>query len=271
MTMRRSRGRDPLISRRARSAKRDQGPPTGRRTRWAIAVLTGLTAVGVTLALLIGPDEDAGALQGDETGPRAVTTEEAGRLALTRFRNYAAGGRAVTIIVPNTAGTLTVTASVDFRAKTGSGTVQGDGRNAAGEGLIRWTPTTVMFHPVTTSPQPPPESGWSSRALQTTGSALDTALSIVLGLAGDRPENALLLIQNGATWIARDEVAGHRTDVMTGPNARGTDDTSGTVRYWIADDGTMFRVQVAVASEPEPVLIDFDTHPYVPVQPVPGG
>ncbi|WP_285664738.1 hypothetical protein [Actinorhabdospora filicis] len=234
-----------------------------------MAVLAGLTIAGVATALLIGADDDAGA-QGDD-GPRAVTSEEADRLALTRFRNYEAGGRAVTITVPNTGGELTVTASVDFRAKSGYGTVQGNGRNTSSDGLIQWTLTTVRFHPEIDSAGPPPASGWSSRPLQTSGSALDTALSIVLGLGSDRPENALLLAQNGATWISRDELSGHRTDVMTGPNAHGTNDTSGTVRYWIADDGTMFRVQVAVASEPKPVLIDFDTHSYVPVQPVPSG
>lgn len=273
MTMKRPRSGDPLASRGIRRGKREPNPARrerpwwkAARSRWAMAVLACLAVAGVAAALLIGSD---GTGKGDDTGPRAVTSDEAGRLALTRFRNYEAGGRAVTITVPNTGGELTVTSSVDFRSKTGYGVVRGDGRNASSDGLIQWTLTTVLFHPMVDAPGPPPSSGWSSRALQTSGSALDTALSIILGLGSDRPENALLLAQNGATWIARDELAGHPTDVMTGPNARGTNDTSGNVRYWIADDGTMFRVQVAVASEPKPVVIDFDTHSYVPVQPVP--
>jgi hypothetical protein len=54
-------------------------------------------------------------------------------------------------------------------------------------------------------------------------------------------------------------VHGHRVDIMIGPHAGGPAGTSGTVRYWIGSDGTRYRVQASVASEPQPVVIDFDT------------
>ncbi|MGW4381081.1 hypothetical protein [Kitasatospora sp. NPDC004531] len=223
--------------------------------------------MAATAALLLVGGEDGAA------GPRALTSDEAGRLALTRFRNYEAGGRAVTITVPGTGGELVVTASVDYRTKTGYGTVHGSGRDASSDGLIQWTPTTVRVLPTAeapaTAPPAPPASGWSARPLRSTGNTLDAALSIALGLGSDRPENALLLTQNGARWLSRADLNGHRTDVMTGPNARGTSDTSDSVRYWIDPDGTMFRVQAAVASEPKPVVIDFDTHASAPVPPAP--
>ncbi len=57
---------------------------------------------------------------------------------------------------------------------------------------------------------------------------------------------------------------------MTGPDAGAKPGTAGSVRYWIGSDGTMYRVQVDVASEPQPVVIDFGTGEYVPVRPVPG-
>ncbi|MFI1097557.1 hypothetical protein [Streptomyces sp. NPDC020917] len=208
------------------------------------------------------------------TGTRPVTSDEANRLAITRFRNYQAGGRAVTITVPGTAGGLVVTGSLDYRGKLGYGTVRGTGRDTSSDGLIEWTATTVLVHPMADppahAPASPPPSGWFSRPLQPSGSSLDTSLTIALGLGSDRPDNAELLPQNGAVRIGHDQVAGHRVDVMTGPHARTAAGTAGAVRYWIGADGTMYRVRVGVASQSQPVVIDFDTQQYVPVHPVPG-
>nr|WP_202446785.1 hypothetical protein [Streptomyces sp. SID5468] len=203
-----------------------------------------------------------------------MTPDEADRLAITRFRNYQAGGRAMTISVPGTAGTLVISGSIDYRGKRGYGVVHGTGRDTSSDGLIEWTSTTVLVRPMpdapATAPAAPPASGWYGRPLRTAGSSLDSSLAIALGLGSDRPDNAELLPQNGAAWTGRAEVRGHQADVMTGPDARTKAGTSGTVRYWIGADGTMYRVQATVASEPQPVVIDFDTHRYVPVRPVPG-
>ncbi|MEV0779750.1 hypothetical protein [Streptomyces sp. NPDC050428] len=229
------------------------------------------------------------------TGPRALTSDEANRLAVSRFLNYQAGGRALTITVPNAAGGLVITGSVDYRTHTGYGVVRGTGRDTSSDGLIQWTATTVLVHPMTdppdVAPASPPASGWHSRPLRTSGMALDSSLAIALGLGSDRPENAALLPQNGAAWVGRDKVNGHRTDIMNGPDAASSSDkagaspkpstpgtpgtpakpgTSQTVRYWIGSDGTMYRVQVGIASESQPVVFDFDTRAYVPVKPVPG-
>ncbi|WP_411135017.1 hypothetical protein [Streptomyces sp. C10] len=208
------------------------------------------------------------------SGPRTLTSDEANRLAITRFRNYAAHGRAVTITVPGTAGGLIVTGSIDYRGKLGYGVVHGTGRDTSSDGLIEWTATSVFVHPLANAPAhapaSPPRSAWHSRPLLSSGSALDSSLSIALRLGSDRPDNAELLPQNGAAWWGRDQVDGHRVDVMTGPSSRDRSGTAGNVRYWVGSDGTMYRVRVSVASEPQPVVIDFDTHKYVPVKPVPG-
>ncbi|MFF3543134.1 hypothetical protein [Streptomyces platensis] len=208
------------------------------------------------------------------SGPRTLTSDEANRLAITRFRNYAAHGRAVTITVPGTAGGLIVTGSVDYQGKLGYGVVHGTGRDTSSDGLIEWTATSVLVHPMANAPAhapaSPPRSAWHSRPLLSSGSALDSSLSIALRLGSDRPDNAELLPQNGAAWWGRDQVDGHRVDVMTGPASRDRSGTAGNVRYWVGSDGTMYRVRVSVASEPQPVVIDFDTQKYVPVKPVPG-
>ncbi|MES4907039.1 MULTISPECIES: hypothetical protein [unclassified Streptomyces] len=259
-----------------------QGPrgAAGRRRwlrpRWVAAVLGGVAVAVVTLLVI---DSDSG-----PTGPRDLTSDQANRLAVTRFRNYQAGGRAVTINVPGTAGGLTITGSIDYRGKIGYGVVHGTGRDTSSNGLIEWTATTVFVHPMTNAPAKaparPPGSGWVSRPLQQYGSSLDSSLAIALKLGNDRPDNAELLPQNGAAWVGEDRLDGHQVDIMTGPSATRatsgtasavpTSGTGGAVRYWIGSDGTMYRVRVGVASAPEPVVIDFDTHKYVPVRKVPG-
>lgn len=237
------------------------------RLRWVAAVVIGVAAATATAFAVVGDG-------GGSTGRRALTSQEVNRLAITRFRNYQAGGRAVTITAPSTAGGLVVTGSIDYRAKTGYGVVHGTGRDTSGDGLIEWTATTVRVHPMTrapaAAPASPPASGWYDRPLHTSGISLDSALAIALGLGSDRPDNAELLPQNGAAWLGRDQVRGHRADVMNGPNARAKAGTSGTVRYWIGSDGTMYRVRAGIASESKPVVIDFDTQKYVPVRPVSG-
>jgi hypothetical protein len=210
-------------------------------------------------------------------GSRALTSDEADRLAITRFRNYEAGGRAVTITVPGTDGTLVITGSVDYRARLGYGVVHGAGRDTSSNGLIEWTATSVLVDPMASAPAvapaTPPTTGWYSRTLQRTGSTLDSSLDIALSLGTDRPDNAQLLPQNGATWVGKDQVAGHQVDIMTGPAAQTVQTaqggsgsgSAGTVRYWIGSDGTMYRVEAAVASENQPTVIAFDTQKYAPV------
>ncbi|GHJ39766.1 hypothetical protein [Streptomyces sp. TS71-3] len=206
--------------------------------------------------------------------PRALTPDEANQLAITRFRNYEAHGRAVTITVPGSAGGLVVTGSVDYRRKLGYGVVHGTGRDTSSDGLIEWTATSVLVHPMANAPArapaSPPGPGWYTRPLQSSGSSLDSSLAIALSLGSDRPDNAQLLPQNGAAWWGRDQVGGHRVDVMTGPSSRDRSGTAGNVRYWIGSDGTMYRARAGVSSAPQPVVIDFDTQKYVPVEPVPG-
>ncbi|MEY9888024.1 hypothetical protein ABIA31_001664 [Catenulispora sp. MAP5-51] len=244
------------------------------KARWYIAgsCVMALAAAGVTAAAVSG--------SGSSSRTRALTSDEANRLAITRFRNYEAGGRAVTITVPGTAGDLVLTGSIDYRAKLGYGVVHGTGRDTSSDGLIEWTASSVLVDPMPSTPAAapatPPTTGWFSRPLQQTGSSLDSALAITLNLGSDRPDNAQLLPQNGAMWVGHDQVAGRQTDIMTGPAARDTAETTGTaattagtVRYWIGADGTMYRVQAALASESQPAVIDFDTQKYSAVPPTP--
>ncbi|WP_244223861.1 hypothetical protein [Amycolatopsis circi] len=205
------------------------------------------------------------------SGPRAVTADEASRLAIARFRNYQKQNRAVTISVPGAAGELVITGSADYRAKAGYGVLKGKGRNDSGNGLIRWTATRVELRPLPAVPDlppaKPPADGWFGRPLNPTAGALDRALAILLGLGNDRPDNAQLLPQNGAEWVAADQVNGHAVDVFTGPDSRERLGSAESVRYWLDADGLMYRVQTSVPGEKDPVAISFDTHEFTAVPP----
>src|SRR5947199_3709488 len=72
------------------------------RPRWVLAVI-GIAAVVVAAFLIIGNGSAP-------PSPRTVTADEASRLAITRFRNYQASGRAVTITVPSAGGGLVIVA-----------------------------------------------------------------------------------------------------------------------------------------------------------------
>ncbi|GAA4550877.1 hypothetical protein GCM10023192_76510 [Amycolatopsis samaneae] len=207
-------------------------------------------------------------------GPRAPTPDEVSRLAITRFRNYEARGRAVRITVPDPAGGLVVTGSVDYRAKIGYGVVKGKGRNDSGDGLLQWTATRLALRPAADAPErapgTPPADGWYRRPLATAGGALDRALAITLGLGSDRPDNAQLLPQNGAAWVGTDRIDGRPLDVLTGPESRERPGTADSVRYWLDANGVMYRAQARIAAETEPAVIDFDTQEYTAVSPIPG-
>ncbi|MGW5679912.1 hypothetical protein ACWEV4_33385, partial [Streptomyces sp. NPDC003860] len=76
----------------------------GRRwpkVRWLAAAAIGIAAAVAATAIALLGDGDGPA------SPRALTSDEVNRLAVSRFLNYQAGGRAVTIIptLPRLVGT----------------------------------------------------------------------------------------------------------------------------------------------------------------------
>ncbi|MER6871415.1 hypothetical protein ABT279_14840 [Amycolatopsis sp. NPDC000673] len=230
--------------------------------RWIVV------AFAVTVAVIAGIFSYVAASSSD-SGPRAVTADEASRLAIARFRNYQKQGRAVTISVPGAAGELVITGSADYRAKSGYGVLKGKGRNDSGNGLIRWNATRVELRPLPVVPDLPPANppadGWVGRPLNPEAGTLDRALAILLGLGSDRPDNAQLLPQNGAERVAADQVNGHAVDVFTGPDSRERPGSAESVRYWLDGDGVMYRVRTSVPGEKNPVVIDFDTHEFIAV------
>jgi hypothetical protein len=234
-----------------------------RRRLWmAIAAL-----VAVLVAALVGVT--AVVLHADDTGgtptSRPLTADEANRLGVTRFRNHEAGARHITVTIPGTTGgagsgaPLTLTGSADFTRHLGYGVLTDEGTGAVS--LVQWTLTSVIalpWSPGKAIPATPPAdtAGWQGRSLVANGSSVDTALLLVLNLAGDRPENAQLLNQNGALWLRSTTLDGQKVDVVRGPGAEADGQVEDSrTRFWLTADGTSLRVEVDLATSADPLVV----------------
>lgn len=176
----------------------------------------------------------------DGSGPRALTTDEANRLAVARVNAYRAKMLSVSGTVVSATGSITLRGWIDTVEHSGYGLVRPDG----GTGFLTvWNSTEVSAqnYTGTSAPLPRPATGWSTMHLKAGDSALAAAQLVLLGLSSDRPDNPQLLLQSGATWLRSDSVDGVPVDVMSGPLATGA--TVSNLRYWVDHKGNLRRIQ----------------------------
>lgn len=192
--------------------------------------------------------------------PTTLTTELAERLAVTRFRNFDAGVRTIDVTVPGTgSGEVELTGWFDYAASVGYGSVTADGQPA---GLLWWSADTIAVREGEfAEPLPAPTDGWVSSGLDASSTALATAVTIVLSLGSDRPENPQLLQQSDAEFEKSSTVDGVPVDVVLGPSS---DDVSAAsvasahrARYWLDKTGVMLRFEVTLGNSATPMTIDF--------------
>jgi len=202
-----------------------------------------LPVVAVVVALLAGCSAPA-------PTDRALTTEEAQRLAIARFTNYDEGVRAISAEVPGQQPVL-LTGWVDFASHRGLVSV-GMSEDAPGElGLYAWTGEMIAARDgaVAAPSLPLPEDGWQIEPLDATASVLQNLFVVALSLGSDRPDNPTLLQQSDARWLRSDEIDGIAVDVISGPTSDGPatgtpDPAAATVRYWIDEKGRLLRVEL---------------------------
>lgn len=223
--------------------------PAQRRT----AAVLGLALLGTALAGCAGGGEAEPA----PPAPRAVTSEEAERLAVLRFRNFDAGTRSLRAVYSDSGHEVALDGHYDYAAHAGFATVSVDGAVAD---AISWDGAVVAI-----SPDPPaaPEAGeppasvegWTLGPLDPSGSRLETVLALIASLGADRPENPLLLAQGGALWLREDEIDGARVTVFAGPASDGAEQPPTTtpdpeaagLRYWVDETGLALRVEIRLA------------------------
>lgn len=186
-----------------------------------------------------GKSADASAAS---SGPRALTSSEAERLAVIRFNAYRAKTRSVQATIVSGTGTVTLRGWINTVKGEGYALVTPKGQGAE-PFLTLWNAKEVSAESYSgrTAPLPPPKGGWQSIELSANASALAAAQLLVLGLSADRPDNPQLLIQGKARWLRGDTLAGKKVDVMTGPLATGA--TVSNLRYWVDHQGRLLRLE----------------------------
>ncbi|WP_329149428.1 hypothetical protein OIU91_23040 [Streptomyces sp. NBC_01456] len=192
-------------------------------------------------------------------GPRPLTTSEAELLSTVRFLNYQRVRGQIRAAVPAAGRTVQLTGRVDWNTHTGYARVLVPGQRQ--NILVRWDVRSAWLHPTANGrlPARPPRSGWQHRPLDPRTNPIDAVLLLALSLGTDRPENAQLLRQGGASRLRSERLNGTPVTVIAGPRPPDSRDTAppapGTAtgsderrtRYWIDADGRLHRFAALVA------------------------
>ena len=234
-----------------------------------LAALLAVTLVVAAALAACSPSQPSA-----PASPRPLTTEEGQRLATTRFLNYNAGSRSIRATVPVGNQSVQLDGWVDYTAHTGYATATGPDFSPQ---LLRWNLGTVALRPgsaaQTAAPGlPMPTGGWHTRTLDPQRSDLDTVLLVVNRLGSDRPENPLLLQQEGALWMAAQDLDGTPITIFAAPpsdrpaSAAPDPDASG-LRLWVDGSGLLHRAQVRTSTGW--VDVDFGSAAGVSLPPLP--
>ncbi|MBG6055639.1 hypothetical protein IWX81_002062 [Salinibacterium sp. CAN_S4] len=217
--------------------------------RLAAPVLASVIVVGLVACTPAGSPPPASDPASDSSQqPTGLSSEQAEQLAVTRFRNFDAGIRAIHLSIPSTqVGAVDLTGWFDFEQHIGYGLVK-DG------GTLWWSESTVAVRDVPASEAsiPLPTDGWVSYPLDPGSNPLATALTLVGSLGSDRPENPQLLAQSDALWVRSDTIGGAAVGVFIGPSADDatvSTDGSERARYWVDDRGLLLRFEAPVGAE----------------------
>ncbi|MFC0629185.1 hypothetical protein [Kribbella deserti] len=195
---------------------------------------------------------------------RPVSVAEAERLAVVRFNNYDRRWAAFRMTVPGDP-RFELDGRVDWGGHLGYARISSP---TAGTGLIKWSLGSLAIRTgaVAGLPGRAPADGWRVRPLQASRSSLDVALALVLNLAADRPENPLLLRQNGARWVGTTTTGGQSLDIFTGPAEGGRESK---LKYYVDATGRLHRFDAALVGSIEPVTVQLTDTTAMAIPPLP--
>ena len=216
-------------------------PP--RRRRLVPAALLALAALTMLTACAPGTATPEPTASVTADTPRTVTTSEAELLASVGFQLGRRSVVAVAGTIVDSAGALAINgwlAPEEHRAYAAISAPDG------GAFLTLWTPTEIaaqdLSDPMAPPPLPIPADGWQSTALDASMSTLAAGQQLLVSLASDRPDNAQLVMQGRAMYLRQDTVGDTAVTVFAGPLSEGA--TQSNIRYWIAADGTLLRLEM---------------------------
>lgn len=210
---------------------------------------------------------------------RPVTTEEAQLLATTRFHNFNAGVRSVRFEITAQGRQLVFSGWYDWADHVGYGLLN---ERAQGQesplALLLWNTTSVGSHTVastaTSAPLPIPDAesldtAWTGTALKPEESGLDAILGMMPVLGQDRPENSLLLQQNGARFEGTEELNGAPVTVFSLPPddteapENENSDSQPVTRLYVDGQGLLLQLELRLGSGSQWTLIEFGEAPDV--------
>ncbi len=214
----------------------------GRRVSAALLVASCLGALSST------------ACAGDSTGSseRALTTREAALLAEVLVKNYRSAGAVFTVATLDRPGgsTVRLEGRLDWANHLGEATVAVDVGSAPSVVgwrrdvvLERWPDADEVLTGMGTAAAPviarPPNMQ----------RRLDQIIAVLVGLAGERPDNAQLVLQTeGSAFVREDELRGVPVVVMRYGSRN---------IYWLdAATGDMLRFEARSAEGDLPIVID---------------
>lgn len=210
-----------------------------------LALLASLTLV------VVGCGEDG------PKGPQPLSRVQSERLAQAAFSNMQSGGAkfeansAFLGVDDNIA--LTLVGEVDWTNHVGRAVVRGGGPDA-GLTEVYWEESFVLERRPAVdqivASRGGPATPWIMRQPEPQVRQLDRMLGILIGLAAEQPDNAVLLQQDEMNVFVRpDELRGSSVEVLRfGERSL----------YWLdADDGTMLRFEGNSAGGNAPTIVDF--------------
>jgi hypothetical protein len=211
-----------------------------------------------------------GAIQTDQA--RHLSESEAQQMAVSRFKNYNAGTRAITATIRDSADVWTIKGWYDFENDVGYASLTDTTLSTPSpepgpaSAVLLWSKHLLFSQSADglegkkSPPLPAPavdeiKQTWNFTQYQPNLYAPQAALLIIASLGFDRPENPLLLQQSDALWLRDDHIGKTHVNVFAGPTSAsvGTATPSpdatpapdaSTVRYWLNDSGLMLRVEM---------------------------
>lgn len=211
-----------------------------------------IACVAVTVAAFVaacgGSDE--------ATGPQPLTRQQAERLSQAGYTNYLAKGAEFeansAFLGPGGSQSLTMVGQIDWERHAGRAVVRGEGREA-GISEVYWEETFILERrpamDAIISGLGGPMTPWIARPPDPSKIQLDRLVGLLVGLASEQPDNALLVQQKeGSEFMRNDTLRDTAVEVLRYGNRN---------IYWLdSADGSMVRFEGNSAGGNAPVVID---------------